>query len=155
MSATTFSNSCKPVAIAASLTGMTRIERASRSCVLSVGGVPRPDQLDDRAVRTLERLTREGRWIHDARRVTRDEAPVTFVSVQTLAAIAIGTDPTFGEVRDQLGITKNQLSRALKDLRGAGLISEPPRRYTRDVLPLITPDGTALLETLVRRLDAP
>ena len=108
--------------------------------------------LDDHQRSVLERLTRETAWVREAKRAAVAAGWADFVSVQVLAAMALGTSPTFDGVHSTLGITKPQLSRALQALRRHALIAEPVGQYARADLPPVTDAGLALLRELARRL---
>jgi DNA-binding MarR family transcriptional regulator len=108
--------------------------------------------LDDHQRSVLRRLTRESAWVREAKRVAAASGSVDFVSVQVLAAMALGTSPTFDGVQSTLEITKPQLSRALQTLRRDKLVAEPPGQYARAKLPPITETGIALLRALAQEL---
>ena len=107
---------------------------------------------DGRRRRTLQRLVRESAWLRRATRAARP-APVDLTAIQVLAVLALDSTATFERTRDRLGLSKEQLSRALRALRSTGLIGEVEGRYFRDRLPPVTEAGLAVLERLIDELE--
>lgn len=107
---------------------------------------------EGRKRRTLQRLARESSWLRRAARAARGE-PVDLTAIQVLAVMALEPSATFEGTGDRLGLNKEQLSRALRSLRSAGLVGKAEGRYFRDRLPPVTKKGISVLDRIVDDLE--
>lgn len=109
------------------------------------------EPVEARRRRILERLVREAAWLRGAKEAGRT-APVNLTALQVLALLALDPEASFEAACSRLNIKKANLSRALTDLREAGLIEPPAGRY-RDRLPRPNHAGVAALDAFVAGLS--
>ena len=108
------------------------------------------EPIESRRRRALERLVREAAWLREAKEAART-APVNLTALQVLALLALDLEASFEDACRRLNIKKANLSRALTDLREAGLIEPAKGRY-RDRLPSPNQAGMKALDAFVVRL---
>ena len=88
------------------------------------------EMFDGHSRQTLQRLVRESAWMRRAARATR-ATPVDLTAAQVLAVMALEGSVTFEGTRARLGLTKEQMSRALRSLR----LKRSDRRSPGPLLP--------------------